>query len=530
MKSSVPNRKLKILLVSVGLLSACVFRVPKDPYALVRSLPSDPENLNPITHSSVYAGTVNDTIYEALFTLDPQTLLPKPLLATRWEISEDKLHYTFHLRDDVQWHDGKPMTADDVIYSFQKIKDPTVDAAPLRNYFKDLQSAEKLDDDTVYFTYAEPNVGALYTIGLMRVFPKHLFDDGHDFNGHPLDRAPVGTGPFRFASWTTGQKLVLERNEDYWGEPYTLRKMVFKVIPDEQVSFQLFKKRDLDFSDLTPLQWAKQTHSASFQRKFVKHRLFTKFSVWNYVGWNLHRPILQDRRVRHALARLVDRNALNKNLLYGLQVPITGPFFPLGPNYDTSLPLIGYDLEKARQLLDEAGWKIPPGKSTREKNGTPLKIKLLFSSGLQYYERLTPILKSNFAEAGIALELQPLEGVAMFQMVKEKNFDAYLAAWGRGAGEEDLYQVWHSSQADGGSNYVGYRNREVDRLIEEARREFDDVKRGALNRQAHRLIYEDQPVLFMFCRPDLVARDRRFENVIEYPGGLELREWKIAAQ
>ena len=115
----------------------------------------------------------------------------------------------------------------------------------------------------------------------------------------------------------------------------------------------------------------------------------------------------------------------------------------------------------------------------------------------------------------------------MFQMVKEKDFDAFLAAWGRGAGEEDLFQIWHSSQAEGGSNHVGYKNHRLDRLIEEARQEFDAEKRALLNKQAHRILYEDQPVLFMFCRPDLMARDNRFENVIEYPGGFELQKWTV---
>ena len=139
-----PKIKYKILLVSLLILASCTFRVPKDPYALVRILPSDPENLNPITYTTSYAASVMDNIYEPLFTLNPETLLPKPILATHWEISDDKLHYTFHLRRNVKWSDGKPMTADDVIYSFQKIKDPKIDAAPLRNYFKDLQSVEKL--------------------------------------------------------------------------------------------------------------------------------------------------------------------------------------------------------------------------------------------------------------------------------------------------------------------------------------------------------------------------------------------------
>lgn len=511
----------------MALVSACAFRVPKDPHVLVQNLPSDPETLNPITANSVYALAVTGLVYEQLFNLDNETLKPKPWLARRWDISADHLFYTFYLRDDVKWQDGRPFTADDVVYTHQKIMDPKVDAAPLRNYFKDVLKAEKIDDHTVRFTYRQPYVGALYTIGLMPVIPKHVFDDGQDFNSHHANRRPLGTGPFRFVEWKTGQRIVLEKSAGYWGQPYSLKRIYFRIVPDDLTAFQLFKKNEIDLIDLTPLQWARQTESKKFKEHFVKHKIFNRFGPYSYIGWNGLKPFFRDRRVRKAMSHLVDRGAINQKLLFDLQLPVTGPYYPLGTNYDKTLKLIEYNENEAMRLLDEAGWKDTDGDGIRDKNGVPFRFTLLFSSGLQYYEQLTPILRSNFSRVGIDMDLRRLEGITMFQMLQEHDFDAYLAGWGRGAGEEDLYQIWHSSQSEGGSNYISYSNPEVDRLLEVSRREFGDEKRFAINRQVHRLLHEDQPYTFMFARPDLVARDVRFKNVKEYPLGLDTREWRV---
>lgn len=523
-------RKKFAPLVSLSLLlglAGCTFHVPKDPSALVQNLPQDPENLNPLTSNSAYAGAVYVFVYEQLFELDNVTLLPKPKLAARWEISPDHLQYTFYLRGDVKWQDGVPFTADDVVYTYERIQDPKVDAAPLRNYMKDVLKAEKIDATTVRFTYRQPYFGALYSIGLMTIIPKHIFNNGEDFNAHTANRKPVGTGPFEFVEWKTGERVILKRFEKYWGPPYHFDQMLFKIVPDQNVTFQILKKRELDLIDLNPLQWARQTSSEKFAQHFAKHKLITPFGVYSYIGWNLKRPYFKDKRVRQALAHLVDRDELNDKLLFGLYQSVTGPYYPLGKNYDTSLPPMAYDLEKAKQLLEEAGWKVDPQTGLRAKEGVPFRFTLLFSSGVQFYEQLTPILMKNFLKAGIEVEPRRLEGVALFKLMQDHDFDAYMAAWGRGAGDEDLYQIWHSSQSQGGSNNIFYANPEVDRLLEEGRGEFDPSKRGELNKKIHRILWEDQPYLFMFARPDLLARDLRFKNVIEYPLGLDMREWIV---
>lgn len=521
------REKLFFFLLSSLFISACQFQIPKDPYTLVQNLPTDPDRLNPVISNSAYSNAVSGFIYEQLFELDNKTLLPKPKLAKRWEVSKDHLQYTFYLREDVSWQDGRPFTAEDVVFTYEKIKDPKSDAAPLRNYFRDVLKAQEINRYAVRFTYRKPYVDALYTLGLMSIIPKHLFDDGKDFNTHLRNRDPIGTGPFRFIEWKTGSKIILERFEKYWGRPYPFQKILFKIIPDETITFRLFKKKEIDLVDLTPLQWAKQTESGKFDRQSVKHKILNRFGVYSYIGWNLRRPFFKDRRVRLALAHLIDREEINQKLLFGLYSVITGPYYPFGPNYNKDLHPIGYDLERAKRLLDEAGWKDLDGDGIREKDGQPFRFTFLFSSGNRFYEQFTPILRKNFLSAGIEVDLRRLETFTLFRMIQEKDFDAYVAGWGRGAGDEDLFQIWHSSQMDKGSNYISYANPKVDLLLEEGRQEFEGNKRARIYQKVHRILYEDQPYLFLFARPDLIARDKRFKNVKEYPIGLDMREWIV---
>lgn len=513
-------------LAFAGLLSACEVQAPKDPYSLIYHLGSEPDTLNRITATDAYEGRINGFVFDSLIERDNATLEFKPKMAKSWEVSDDQLTYTFHLRDDIKWHDGKPFTADDVLYTFQKIMDEKVDAPHMRVYYKDVKNIEKLDDYTVRFTYAIPYFKALEFVGGIPIIPKHVFDDGRDFNSHPAGRAPIGNGPYKFVKWDTGSQIVLERDENYWDKAKfpDIRRIVFRIIPDDIVAFQRLKKGDLDMDSLNPKQWVKQSKTPAFEKLFAKHEYYTP--AYRYVGWNLRRPYFQDRKVREALARLINREGILKNLEYGLGKLTTGPFWIFGYEYEPSLPQIPFDPAGAKKLLDEAGWIDHDGDGIRDKDGVKFSFKFLLPSGAEFYQNLATIMKKDFAEAGIEVEIQTMEWAVFVQNLNSRNFDAVSLAWSFGL-DQDPYQVWHSSQAEKGSNFVGFQNGEADRIMEEARQTFDKERRRELYHRLHKIIYDEQPYAFLYSGPALVARSRRFENVKVYPMGLDILEWRV---
>ncbi|MEE9175757.1 MAG: ABC transporter substrate-binding protein, partial [Thermodesulfobacteriota bacterium] len=235
---------------------------------LIYHLSAEPATLNPITATDAYEGIINNgKIYETLIERNNETLELDPLLAESWEISEDKLTYTFKMREGIKWHDGTPFTSEDVVFSYNTIMNPKVDSPQLRAYYQEIRDVKAIDDLTVEFTYAKPYFLALEFCGGMPIVPKHIFDKG-DFNTNPAGRDPIGTGPYKFVRWTTGRDIVIDKNPDYWGEKPKINKIVFKIITDSTVSFQILKREELDVSGLTPIQWERQTNSPSFNEHY----------------------------------------------------------------------------------------------------------------------------------------------------------------------------------------------------------------------------------------------------------------------
>ena len=505
-------------------LLACNFRVVRDPSVLVEHLDADPSTLNPIIATDAMASTVLRNVYESLLDRDNETLELKPKLASSWTVSPDHLTYTFSIRDGVHWHDGMPFTVDDVIYSFERIRDPKVDAASLRSYFKDVTSVKKIDDKTIRFTYRRPYFKALEICGAIPIIPKHIFDNGEDFNAHPANRKPVGTGPYIFKSWETGRTITLEQNLDYWDKKPRITQFVFKIIPNMTVVFQLLKKGALDLASLRPIQWERQTETPSFEKRFDKYRYWVP--NYSYIGWNLRKPFFQDRRVRMALTMMLDRETILKKLFFDQGEVVTGNFYRFGNNYDESIKPYSYDPETARRLLDEAGWIDHDGDGIRDKDGVPFSFIYIVPAGSRAGQNIGLILRENLLRAGIEMEVRSLEWAAMLKFITSREFDAVMLAWYTSI-DEDPYQLWHSSQATEGSNFIGFQNSEADRLIEAGRVEFDPKKRSVIYKKLHRLIHEEEPYTFLFISPSLVAVAKRFIDVKQYKLGLDITEWGI---
>ncbi len=498
---------------------------PAEGDRLIFHMAAEMDHLNPYTSSDASESEVNGYIFEGLLERNPETLDMEPRIAESWDVSDDHLVYTFHLRDDVHFSDGEPLTAEDVVFSFETVLDPEVMAPHLRNYFADIEEVELVDEHTVRFTCSQPYFRHLIMIGGLPILPKHIYGED-DFNNHPNNRSPIGSGPYVFHEWRTGQRVVLRRNENYWREKPYIKERVFQIITEHNSAFQVLNQQGMDVMELTPELWTHRASRPEFEQNFQK---FTYYAPrYSYIGYNMRRPLFEDKRVRRALTMLLDREQILEQIHYGLGQVITGNFFIDNPEYNEELEPWPHDPEAARELLGEAGWSRNDD-GVMEKDGREFRFELIIRADSPTDEQIATVFQESLRRAGIQMRIRRLEWASLLQQVDSREFDAVRLGWSMPP-DPDPYQVWHSSQAEGGSNHVGFDNEEADEIIEEARQTFDDERRTELYRRFHEIVHEEQPYTFLFCMEVLLAVDNRVRGINIYPYGPDSREWYVPAE
>jgi len=502
---------------------------PSQGGVLVRHIGAEPQTLNTIIASDLYERFVNYYVFDTLLDMDLESADLLPMAAESWEVGEDKITFTFHLRKDLVFHDGHPADADDVIFALDRFMDPKVDAAHARTYYMDMESYEKIDDYTIRIKWKRPYFKALITLASTPVIPKHILDDGTDFNKHPWGRHPVGTGPYKFVEWETGRKIVLERNPDYRGKSHYFDRIDFKIITNDDVALQVLKKEELDFIPrLNRIQWLRQTDSKEFTEKFNKLRY--DWPGFSYIGWNLRKPLFQDKRVRQALTMLMNREAMLKEIFYCMGTIATGPDDYKSPYANPEIKPWPFDPERAGKLLADAGWKDTDGDGWIDKEGKPFRFEMSFTAAVPEWENMAVMYKEDLKKAGIDMVIRKLEWASFLESINDWKFDACALAWGL-VPYPDYYQVWHSSQADikPSSNHVGFKNEEVDRLIDLNREEFDINKRIEYSHRIHAILHEEQPYTFFIAGQRLAAVTKRIHNVVPKPNYpcFDYKDWYV---
>jgi peptide/nickel transport system substrate-binding protein len=481
---------------------------------VVQQIGADPESLNPIIDTDAIGAVVIGQIFEGLLQMDNYTLKLEPCLASSDEISPDQLTYTFHLRRDVTWQDGAPLTAADVKYTFDRIQDPKVDDAPIRSYFTTIKSCEVIDPYTVRFIATERYFKTLEMIGTMAVIPKHLLEKESDFNGAAFNRAPIGTGPYKFVRWDSGTQIVLTRNDHYWGQQnHYLNRIVYRIVQQPYVAAQLLKKGEIDLIDgVQPLQWARELeHSRSMERLT---RQVYDYPAYNYFGFNLRKPLFQDVRVRHAIDLLIPRDQILQQIYLNQYARATEGYDPpASPNFNHDIPTTPYDPAQAAQLLQQAGWVLNPADGLLHKGGETFSFTVNYPSSNTNSEKILEIMQQSLGRAGIHMDLQGLEFVQLIAKTDEWNFEAVLFGWALDI-NGDPSQLWSSEQAKlkKSSNFIGYANPAADKLIAAGRLEYDDAKRAVIYRQLQKIIHDDYPVCFLFNPREIMLRSNRFQN------------------
>ncbi|NOY44144.1 MAG: peptide-binding protein [Deltaproteobacteria bacterium] len=482
----------------------------------------DASTLLPILATDSASHSVAGLIYNGLVKYDGEYNVVGDL-AESWEVSDDNLTITFHLRKGVRFHDGAPFTARDVEFTYRVTMDPNTLTA-YRGDFEPVESVEVVDDYTLRVRYKEPFAPALISWGAA-VLPRHLLE-GKDINTSELGRKPVGTGPFRFVEWLTGQRIVLERNPDYFDTdpdtgmqlPYFSR-YVFRIIPDLGVQFNELMAGKIDMMGLKPLQWTRQTDNDRFRSQYNKYKYLA--NAYTYLGYNLEKPMFQDVRVRRALTHAIDKNEIVEGVLQGLGVPATGPYKPGTWVYNPDVPKYPYDPDRARKLLAEAGWTDTDGDGVLDKDGKPFRFTVLTNQGNDQRLKTAEIIQQRLKAVGIQIEIRVLEWAAFInEFVKPGKFDAVILGWTI-TQDPDLYDVWHSSKAvPGGLNHTHYRNAEVDDLLVRARKTFDRAERKRLYDRFQEILAEDQPYTFLYVPYALVAVSNRVHGIRPAPAGI----------
>ena len=487
----------------------------------VESSIGDASYLNPVLASDSASADINNLVFNGLVKYDKNINIVGDL-AESWNVSGDGKTIVFNLRKHIRWHDGKPFTAEDVEFTYQKLIDPKV-KTPYSSDFELVKKFEIINPYKIKITYKEPFSPGLISWG-MGIIPKHIFQTG-DFNTHPSNRKPIGTGPYKFVEWKTDEKIVLEANPDYFEGPPKISKYIYRIIPDQSVQFLELRNETIDSMGLTPDQF---NAYPSFFTNYNKFR-YPSFG-YAYLGYNLLNPLFKEKEIRQAIAHSINKKEIIDGILLGLGVPATGPYPPTSWAYNPDVKDYEYNPEKAKKIFRKYGWIDSDKDGWLDKNGKKFEFTIITNQGNKSRAVAAELIQAHLKKVGIKVNIRILEwSTFIHQYIDKKNFDAVILGWSLSR-DPDQYPLWHSSQQkEGQYNFVSYTNKEVDKLLEEGRRIFPEKQRQKIYRKIHKILAEDQPYTFLYIADALPVIHKRFIGPEVAPLGIgwNFREWYV---
>jgi peptide/nickel transport system substrate-binding protein len=482
---------------------------------LVRGDIGDASNLIPLLASDSASHTVAGMVFNGLVKYDKNMNVVGDL-AESWDITHNGLVITFHLRKGVKWHDAKPFTSADVLYTYQVTTDPKTPTAYAGDFLK-IKKAEALDDFTFRVTYDKPFAPALISWA-SAILPKHLLA-GRDITKSPLMRHPIGTGPYKFKEWVAGQKIVLVSNDDYFeGRPY-IDGRITRIIPDTATMFLELRAQNIGMMGLTPLQYTRQTDNNLFKENFKKYRYLS--FAYTYLGYNLKNPFFMDKRVRQAISYAINKDEIVSGVLLGLGKPATGPYKHGTWAHNDKVKTYNYDPAKARELLKQAGLVDTNNDGVLEKDGKPFEFEILTNQGNETRQKCAEIIQRQLKEVGISVKIRIVEWSAFVtNFINKRRFDAVILGWTIPL-DPDAYDVWHSSKTAAEElNFISYKNPEADDVLEKGRSTFNQDERKKYYDRFQEILAEDQPYTFLYVPEDLIIISSRFRGIEPAPIGI----------
>ncbi|SDG87634.1 peptide ABC transporter substrate-binding protein [Alloyangia pacifica] len=471
---------------------------------LVLAFSQEPTVFNPLMpHIEVDEG-VYYAVFDTLFDFDPDGEF-FPILAAEVPtvanggISEDGLSWTLKLKEGVTWHDGTPFTAEDVKFSLELTMDPDFRSFRSTGY-KFMRNITVVSDTELTWEMSEPFAPMAAILASTYIIPKHAFEGVEDKNSAPFNNAPIGTGPFKFKNRMAGDHIELEANADYHMDGPFLKTLIIKYVPDLNVMYTQFKSGDID---VIGLQYITPDHLAEAETLAGKVVTVAGTATFESIGLNMTRPQFQDLAVRKALYAALDKTSIIDALYYGVPTP-TETYMPQQSYYyNDSLPKHEFDLEKAKALLDEAGW-VPGSDGIREKDGVRLEFSNSTTAGNHLREQAQQFIQQTFAEIGVKMEIKNFPPAVMWgDYWMNSEFDSVVVGLNTLAGADpdtsDYFMSTMSPTLGGaGQNTFAYQNPKVDELLVKGASSFVPEERKAIYEEMQAVIREDLPFLPVF--------------------------------
>ena len=521
---------------------------PNDPFRLVKAAEKQPDyssgdwyitnfgakigKLTPLVSSDVYQAYCDNLVMGRLAVRDPYSLDYVPLVARNWEISPDGLTMTFHLKEGITFSDGTPLTAEDVVFTFDWMRNPDVDAARARSGLDKLDTVTAPDPMTVVFKFTETYFQNFDVAAGTSIMSKKFYGGYTPAQFNDSVGLLFGCGPYMLESptgWTPGNGVTLVRNPRYWGEPPAFDRIIFREIEEEGASMVVFGNGQMDVVPCSPEMFEKLGENPRIKEMARPFVYDTPYGGYSYIGWNQERTKngvktptrFADARVRRAMTMLIDRERIAREIYKGYASVANGPFSPQGPQSDPDVKAWPYDPEAALKLLAEAGYEDRDGDGVLEdREGRPFTFTLTYSTNRETTEKIVRFLKDSFSRGKIVMNVEPLQWSVLVNKLNQGDYEAITLGWSSSI-ESDPYQIFDSSQIkDGGDNRINYSNPELDKVIEKARVTLDVGERMKMWHRVHQILHEDQPYTFMLSPQSLKWANNRIGGINESKVGL----------
>ncbi len=476
---------------------------------LVDAMSGEPSGLIAMIAGESSASTIASNIFNSLLKYDKNLELTGEL-ARSWDVSADQKTITFHLKPNLKWADGKPLSSEDVLFTWQLVTDDKT-RTPYGADYKLVKKAEAPDPETFKVTYAQPYAPALDSWSGLHILPKHLLA-GQDINNTPFARNPVGSHYYQLDQWKKGESISLKRNVNATQGQAKIDHLVSRIIPDRAAQFLELMADNIDSMSLNSIQYARIFPSRpDLTSKIAQYKELG--NSYTYLGFNLKRKPFDDVRVRQAINYAIDKQEIIDGVLLGLGLPVASPYKPGTRWSNPELHPYPYDPKKAIALLKEAGFEDHDHDGILDKDGQPLTFEILTNQNKER-EMSAVLVQRRLKEIGIDVKIRVVEWATFIsRFIKTGDFNVVLLGWGLGL-EPDQFNIWHSSQqAPGQFNFIGYNNPTVDKLLEDGRMELNPDKRMKIYHEFAKILLEDSPVVYLFSGYGLPAIHKRVKGI-----------------